>query len=79
MADSSSGEERETLYSLSHEDRVLFEKKCIAGGHRDRFTLSSDMGESVIHKTTNKHEVSSYERIFHSSDEDPRHDENVNF
>jgi hypothetical protein len=38
MADSSSGgEERETMYSLQAEDKVLFEKKCIAGGHRDRF------------------------------------------
>ena len=54
MADSSSsGEERETSYSFSVDDRVLFEKKCIAGGHRDRFQLSSDMGVGVILKTTN--------------------------
>ena len=37
------------------------------------------MGEGVILKTTNKHEVNSYERIFHSSEEDPKHDENIKF
>lgn len=54
MADSSSGgEDRETSYLFSVDERVLFEKKCIAGGHKDRFQLSPDMGEGVILKTTN--------------------------
>ncbi len=40
MADVSSvcdGDERETSYSLIQEDRLFFEKRCIAGGHRERF------------------------------------------
>jgi hypothetical protein len=37
------------------------------------------MGDSVILKTTNIHEVTSYERIFHSSEKDPKHEENINF
>ncbi len=64
MADSSSGGEERYSQHDSSEDKVLFEKKCIAGGHRDRFMLSPDMGEAVILKTTNLHEVTSYERIF---------------
>ncbi len=57
-----------------------FEKKCIAGGHKHHIKLlTTPTGEEIIQKQTNMHEINSYERIFNSPEDDPKHEENVLF
>ena len=60
-------------------NRYEFEKQCVAGGHSNHFQIVAEFGDSVLLKKTNNHEITSYERIFHSCEDDPHHEENLVF
>lgn len=51
----------------------------MAGGHSNHFQLVPELGDSLLLKKTNNHEITSYERIFHSAEDDPRQEENLLF
>ncbi|CDW84054.1 UNKNOWN [Stylonychia lemnae] len=57
-----------------HENKM--HKLTIAGGHKDRFFIANQYGESIIIKQTNLNEMVAYEKIFNSKSSDPRFREN---
>lgn len=48
-------------------------QESIAGGKEERFSYDIELGDKVIVKKTNRHEMEPYEAIFSDNPEDPRH------